>query len=69
MAAGYRCAGVRPLHMLTPPVETQLVKQESPSLSVAPKWSATEPTHFRHLFLLASFTPVAPVGRKDPRML
>lgn len=55
--------------MLTPPVETQLVKQESPSLSVAPRWSATEPTHFRHLFLLASFTPVAPVGRKDPRML
>lgn len=31
MAASYRCAGVRPLHMLTPRVETQLVKQESPS--------------------------------------
>lgn len=55
--------------MLTPPVETQLVKQESRSLSIAPRWSATEPTHFKHLFPLASFSPRCPVGGEDPLML
>lgn len=55
--------------MLTPPVETQLVKQESRSLSIAPRLSATEPTHFKHLFLWRRLAPVAPVGGEDPLML